>query len=160
MILPAWLSTLLVLYLSGRAFLHIHIPSLKPSTAVQHLALSIKEEITVFDAHTRELGIFNSQLLLLKCKSLALYRELRQADSMLLWSDMYTWLKYISRLKKIWNDTREHQRTVDASRKCMQDVISAVEEEMLRAEVGISQHMERIPALNMSEWLYRDLAAV
>ncbi len=65
MISPAWLSTLfLVLYLSGHAFLHIHIPPLKPSTAVQYLAFSIKEENTVFDAHTRELGTFNSQLLL------------------------------------------------------------------------------------------------
>ncbi len=39
---------------------------------------------------------------------------------MLLWSDIHTWVKYISRLKEIWNDTREHQRTVDALQKCMQ----------------------------------------
>ncbi|PBK66730.1 hypothetical protein ARMSODRAFT_1021164 [Armillaria solidipes] len=140
--------------------LHIHIPPLKPSTAVQHLALSIDEEITVFDAHARELGTFNSQLLLLKCESLVLSRELHQAEDALLLSDMRTWLRYISRLKKIWNDTRDHQRTVDILRKHMQDVISAMEEERSRAEAEIARHRERIPALNMSKWSYRDLAAV
>ncbi|KAK0488411.1 hypothetical protein IW261DRAFT_1588791 [Armillaria novae-zelandiae] len=164
LISPAWLSTLiLVLYFSGRAFLRIHIPPLKPSTAVQHLLLSIKEEITVFDAHPRELGTFNSQLLLLKFRSLVLSRELRQAEDALLWSDMHTWFRCISRLKKVWINTRDHQRTVDGFRKRMkylQDAISAMEEERSRAEVEIAQHRESLPALNMTEWSYRDLATV
>ncbi len=56
----------------------------------------------------------------LKCKSLILSRELRQADSALLWSDRHTWLRYLSRLKKIWNEAREHQRTIDVLQRCMQ----------------------------------------
>ncbi|KAK0238289.1 hypothetical protein EDD85DRAFT_950510 [Armillaria nabsnona] len=121
MISPAWLSTLLVIiFLSGGAFLHGSILLLKPNTAVQHLAATVDEAMAVFHVHTSVLGTFRCRLLLLRCELLALSRRLRQADDAFLWSDKRTWLRYISRLKKIWNDIREHQHAVDALRKHMQ----------------------------------------
>ncbi|SJL16083.1 uncharacterized protein ARMOST_19599 [Armillaria ostoyae] len=147
---PAWLSTLLVVvFLSGSAFLHASIPLLKPSTAIQHLATTVDEAMTVFHVHTSVLGRFSCKLLLLKYKSNTLSRELRQADNMFSWSDRHTWLRYILRLKKIWNDTRDHQRAVDALRKHMQDVIFAVEEERSRAEAEIAQNRENVTVFNM-----------
>ncbi|KAK0457259.1 uncharacterized protein EV420DRAFT_1549702 [Desarmillaria tabescens] len=120
MISPAWLSTLLVVvFLSGGAFLRISIPPLSPSTAVRHLAASIDKEITFFDTHAGELGTFNGKLRSLRYKSLALSRELRQADDAFSWIDKDTWLRYIFRLKKIWNNTRDHQRALDALGKRM-----------------------------------------
>ncbi|KAK0457253.1 uncharacterized protein EV420DRAFT_1549670 [Desarmillaria tabescens] len=143
MISPAWLSTLLlVVFLSQSAFPRISIPPLKPSTAVQHLATSINEATSFFNAHTRELGTFNIKLLLLGRKSQALSRELCEANKALLWFDRSTWLRYIFRMKKIWNDTRDHQRKVDALRKCMQNTIFTIEEERLRVEAEIAQIRE------------------
>ncbi|KAK0207365.1 hypothetical protein IW262DRAFT_1420502 [Armillaria fumosa] len=150
MISPAWLSTLLVVaLLSGRVFLRASIPLLTPSTAVQRLTTTIDEAMTIFRAHTSVLGTFSCRLLLLRCESLALSRQLRQADDAFSWSDQNTWLKYISRLKKIWNDTHVHQRTIDALQKCMRDVILAVEEERSRAEAEIAQNRENVAVFNM-----------
>ncbi len=56
----------------------------------------------------------------LKHKLNILSRKLRQADDMFWWSNRRTWLRYIPSLKKIWNDTRDHQRAVDALWKEMQ----------------------------------------
>ncbi|KAK0431993.1 hypothetical protein EV421DRAFT_1742702 [Armillaria borealis] len=148
MISPAWLSTLLVvIFLSGGAFLHGSILLLKPSTAIHHLATTIDQAMTVFHAHTNVLGTFRCRLLL--CELLALSRRLRQADDAFLWSDRRTWLRYISRLKKIWNDTRDNQRAVDALRKHMRDVIFAVEEERSRAEAEIAHNRENIAVFNV-----------
>ncbi|PBK66746.1 hypothetical protein ARMSODRAFT_977310 [Armillaria solidipes] len=150
MISPAWLSTLLVvIFLSGGAFLHGSILLLKPSTAIQHLTTTIDQAMTVFHAHTNVLGTFRCRLLLLRCELLALSRRLRQADDVFLWSDRRTWLRYISRLKKIWNDTRDNQRAVDALRKHMQDVIFAVEEERSRAEAEIAHNRENVVVFNI-----------
>ncbi|KAK0216616.1 hypothetical protein EDD85DRAFT_995366 [Armillaria nabsnona] len=157
---PVWVSTLLfVVFLYGSAFLHIKVPPLRPGTAVRQLATSIDEEILIFDAHARELGTFNSKLRSLKCKSLILSRELRQADDALLWSDRHTWLRYLSRLKKIWNEAREYHRTVDALQRCMQDVIFAAEEERSRAEAEIAQMRESAIVFNVSRWSYQDPVA-
>ncbi|KAK0184963.1 hypothetical protein F5146DRAFT_1072833 [Armillaria mellea] len=149
MIPPAWLCTLIVIvFLSGRAFLHASVPPLKPSTAIEHLTITIDEAIAIFHAHTSVLGTFGCRLLSLKHKSNILSRELRQANDMFLWSDRHTWLRYISRLKKIWNDTCDHQRVIDVLRKDMQDVIFAVEEERSRAEAEIAQSRENIAVFN------------
>ncbi|KAK0442669.1 hypothetical protein EV421DRAFT_1736183 [Armillaria borealis] len=157
---PLWVSTLLfVVFLYGSAFLHIKVPPLRPGTAIQQLATSIDEEIIIFDAHARELGTFNSKLRSLKCKSLILSRELRQADDALVWFDRHTWLRYISKLKRIWNDAPDHQRTIDALKKCMQDVIFAVEEERSRSEAGIAQMRESAIVFNTPGWSYQDLVA-
>ncbi|SJL16063.1 uncharacterized protein ARMOST_19579 [Armillaria ostoyae] len=134
-------------------------PPLRPGTAARHLATSIDKEIAVFDVHARELGTFNSQLRSLKCKSLILSRELRQADDALLWSDRHTWLRYLSRLKKIWNEARNLQRTVDVLQRCMQDVIFAVEEERSRSEAEIAQMRESAIVFDTPGWSYQDLVA-
>ncbi|PBK66739.1 hypothetical protein ARMSODRAFT_959886 [Armillaria solidipes] len=64
MISPAWLSTLLVVvFLSGSAFLHASFPLLKPSTAIQHLATTIDQAMTVLHSHTSVLGTFRCRLL-------------------------------------------------------------------------------------------------
>ncbi|PBK91921.1 hypothetical protein ARMGADRAFT_1063870 [Armillaria gallica] len=157
---PVWVSTLLLMvFLCGSVFLHIKIPPLRPGTAVRQLATSIDEEIIIIDTHARELCTFNSKLRSLKCKSLILSRELRQADDALVWSDRHTWLKYISRLRKIWNDARDHQRTIDALKKCMQDVLFAVEEVRSRAEVEIAQMRESAVVFDTPGWSYPDLVA-
>ncbi|PBK91908.1 hypothetical protein ARMGADRAFT_1081316 [Armillaria gallica] len=150
MISPAWLSTLLVVaFFSGSAFLHSSFPLLKPSTAIKHLATTVDEAMAVFHIHTSVLGTFSCRLLSLRCESLALSRQLRQADDAFSWSDKNTWLRYISRLKKIWHDARVHQRTIDALQKCMQDVILAVEEERSRAEAEIARNRENVAVFSM-----------
>lgn len=63
MISPRWVPTLLLrVFLGGSAYLRIKAPPLRPGTAVRHLATSIDEEIAIFDAHARELGMFNTNL--------------------------------------------------------------------------------------------------
>ncbi|KAK0488410.1 hypothetical protein IW261DRAFT_1413951 [Armillaria novae-zelandiae] len=158
---PVWVSTLLfMVFLYGSALPHIKIPPLRPGSAVRQLATSIDEEIIMLDVHARELGIFNSKLRSLKCKSLTLSRELRQADDAFMWSDRHTWFRYISRLKRIWHDARDHQRAIDALKKCMQDVIFAVEEERSCAEAEIARRRESAAVFDTpSLWSYQDLEA-
>ncbi|PBK91913.1 hypothetical protein ARMGADRAFT_1105446 [Armillaria gallica] len=150
MISPTWLSALLiVIFLSACAFLHGNIQLLKPSAAIQHLALTIDQAMAIFHAHTSVLGTCNCKLLLLKHKLNILSRELRQADDMFSWSNRRTWLRYISSLKKIWNDTHDHQRAVDALWKEMQEAVFAVEEENSRVEAEIAQTRGNIAVFNL-----------
>ncbi|KAK0457264.1 uncharacterized protein EV420DRAFT_1480739 [Desarmillaria tabescens] len=96
-----------------------------------------------------EPGLNRTPARLLRCKSLALSRELHQADDAFSWFDKNTWSRYIARLKEIWNSTRDHQRTVDALRKRMQDVIFTIEEERSRAEAEIAQNRENVAMVDM-----------
>ncbi len=65
MISPTWLSALLiVIFLSAGVFLHGSIQLLKPSAAIQNLALTIDQAMTIFHAHTSVLETFNCKLLL------------------------------------------------------------------------------------------------